>query len=68
MNKVSIIAILSAVFYGISIPFSKIMLIKGVNPMVLGGLTYLGAGFGLLLFSLMKSFKQERIMQNPLGK
>ncbi|MBR2068602.1 MAG: DMT family transporter [Candidatus Gastranaerophilales bacterium] len=68
MNKVSIIAILSAVFYGISIPFSKIMLIKGVNPMVLGGLTYLGAGFGLLLFSLMKSFKKERIFQNPLGK
>ena len=62
MNKYSLVAILSAVFYALSIPISKLMLLEEVNPVVLGGFTYLGAGVGLLLLNLKNVFKFE----NPL--
>ena len=62
MNKYSLVAILSAVFYALSIPISKLMLLEEVNPVVLGGFTYLGAGVGLLLLNLKNAFKFE----NPL--
>jgi len=61
-------AILSAILYGISIPLSKIFLSKGVNPVVLGGFTYLGAGGGLLLFNLINLIKKKPLFQNSLGK
>lgn len=66
MNKVSLIAILSAVIYGISIPISKVILSHGVDPIVLGSLTYLGAGIGLLLFNSIKLLKKEKLFKNPL--
>ncbi len=66
MNKASLIAILSAVLYGISIPVSKIILSHGINPVVLGGLTYLGAGLGFLIINSVKIFKKEKLFQNPL--
>ncbi|MBR1617567.1 DMT family transporter [bacterium] len=54
-NKVFAIfcAILSALLYGICIPFSK-MLSSHVSSLILGGLLYLGAGFGLLITNFVK--------------
>ena len=62
MNKYSLIAILSALFYALGIPISKLILLEEVNPVVLGGFTYLGAGIGFLLFNFRNMFK----FKNPL--
>jgi len=64
LNKYSLIAILSAVFYSLSVPISKIMLLQDVNPIVLGGFTYLGAGIGLLFLNIKNKFR----FKNPLTK
>ena len=64
MHKISLIAIISAILYGISIPLSKIFLLNGVNPVVLGGFIYLGAGVGLLLLNTKNKFN----FKNPLTK
>lgn len=42
------LALSSAVLFGVSTPFSKIML-EGASPWLLAGLLYIGAGFGLAL-------------------
>jgi drug/metabolite transporter (DMT)-like permease len=44
-----LIALLSAVLFGASTPFAKIML-GSVDPWMMAGLLYLGAGTGLGLF------------------
>lgn len=44
-------AFLAAFFFGISTPLSKV-LIRDLNPFILAGLLYLGAGIGLSIFSL----------------
>ena len=64
MNKYSLIAILSAFLYALSIPISKIFVLHNISPIVLGGFTYLGAGIGLLLFNAKNSFR----FKNPLTK
>jgi len=66
MKKAKIKALISGALFGVSIPISKIFLNIGINPLVLGAFTYLGAGFGLYLYNLVstKSFK----FQNPLTK
>lgn len=69
MNKAVICAILSAILYSISIPVSKIIMQYNVQPLTMGGLSYLGAGIGLLIFSIIKSiFKKEEFFKNPLTK
>jgi drug/metabolite transporter (DMT)-like permease len=45
------VALLSAVFFGLSTPLSK-MLILEANPFLLAGLLYLGAGLGLIPFGI----------------
>ena len=67
-NKSSILALLSAFLYGISIPLSKIILSHGVQPLVLGGLSYFGAGLGLLILNFAKIFTKEEFFKNPLTK
>ena len=47
-------AILAAALYAINIPLSKLLLIR-VQPTVMAALLYLGAGFGLLLYSLFRT-------------
>jgi drug/metabolite transporter (DMT)-like permease len=46
-------AILAALCYGISIPFSKLLL-EHLSPVFIAGLLYLGAGVGMLLFKVGK--------------
>ena len=55
-----IYAILAAVFYGFSIPFSKPLLLE-LSPLLLAALVYLGAGLGLLGLGLMRPWG-ERLM------
>ncbi len=62
MNKASFAALLSAVFYALSIPISKLLLLENINPVVIGGFTYLGAGIGLFLLNIKNSFR----FKNPL--
>lgn len=51
-NNAIIYAILAASSYGISTPFSKIML-NVLSPTFLSALLYLGAGFGMLLTKML---------------
>lgn len=46
-------AILAAALYALNIPFSKLLLVH-VQPTMMAGLLYLGAGVGLLLYSLLR--------------
>jgi len=47
-------AVLAAVLFGASTPFSKILLRK-TEPVLLAGLLYLGSGVGLAIWSLFRS-------------
>lgn len=54
-------AILAAALYAINLPLSKLLL-KVVSPTMMAAFLYLGAGFGLLLFSGRKK------VENPLTR
>lgn len=59
--KAIIFAILAALLYGISAPVSKILL-RELSPTMMAALLYLGAGIGMLMVSVSKSFSgKERI-------
>lgn len=59
--KAIIFAILAALLYGISAPVSKILL-RELSPTMMAALLYLGAGIGMLMVSVFKSFSgKERI-------
>lgn len=51
-------AILAAALYALNIPFSKLLLIH-VQPTMMAGLLYFGAGFGLLLYSLLTGTRHQ---------
>lgn len=55
------LALLSGIFYAISIPFSKILLTQ-IGSTLLAGLLYLGAGIGIGIIYLIKKifFKQNK--------
>lgn len=48
------LALASAVLFGASTPFAKILLGNGLNPWLLAGLLYLGSGIGLGLLALSR--------------
>ncbi len=48
------LSLLAAFFFGVSTPLSK-ALIYDLNPFLLAGLLYLGAGLGLAAYTLLKS-------------
>lgn len=53
-------ALLAAVLYGISAPFSK-MLLKQLSPYMMASLLYLGAGMGMLIINTAKKiFSSEK--------
>ena len=54
-------AILAAALYAINLPLSKLLL-KVVSPTMMAAFLYLGAGFGLMLFSGRKK------VENPLTR
>ena len=46
------LAIASAVLFGASTPFAKLLLGEGISPWLLAGLLYLGSGIGLGIIHL----------------
>ncbi len=56
-----ILALLAAFFFGVSTPLSKALL-GGLNPFLLAGLLYLGAGIGLSVYTLLRG---GRLMPPP---
>lgn len=57
-------AILAAALYALNIPFSKLLLVH-VQPTMMAGLLYFGAGLGLLLYRLLTG---NRHSADPLTK
>ena len=57
-NIATIYAIAAAALYAINIPFSKLLLTK-VQPTMMAAFLYLGAGLGLLIYSLLGREKEE---------
>ena len=56
MHRGVVYALLAAVLFGASTPFSKI-LIGQVAPVTLAGLLYLGSGLGLLAWFIVRAMK-----------
>lgn len=66
-NRYILIAILAAFLYGVTAPFSKLILQK-LSPTFLAALLYLGAGFGMLFISLYRTIKKKRIVEARITK
>lgn len=63
-NIATIYAIAAAALYAINIPFSKLLLTQ-VSPTMMAAFLYLGAGLGLLVYSLLRKEKEN---SEPLTK
>lgn len=53
-NIAAFFAILAAALYAVNIPASKLLL-ESVDPTMMAGFLYLGAGIGMLIYGLIKS-------------
>ena len=60
-------ALLSAVLFGASTPLAK-MLLSGVDPWMMAGLLYLGAGFGLAVLHFSRSVSGLPVVEAPLRR
>ncbi|MTI55410.1 MAG: EamA/RhaT family transporter [Geosporobacter ferrireducens] len=60
-------AILAAALFGMSAPFSKLLLVK-IPPLMLSALLYLGAGLGMLLIDLGKRILGVERVEAKLAK
>ena len=68
MNKTGILlALLSALLFGASTPFAKLLL-GTVDPWMMAGLLYLGAGLGLAIFHLSRSLTGLAAVEAPLRR
>lgn len=68
MNRIGIsLALLSAVLFGASTPFAKILL-GSVNPWMMAGLLYLGAGVGLAAVHLSRTALRIPAVEAPLRR
>lgn len=62
------LALISAVLFGASTPFAKLLLGDGVNPWLLAGLLYLGSGVGLAMLQLVKRLASVPQSEAPLRR
>lgn len=60
-------AILAAALFGMSAPFSKLLLIK-IPPLMLSALLYLGAGLGMLLVEMGRKLLKYEAVEAKLEK
>ncbi len=60
-------AVLAAALYGISAPFSKLLLVK-LSPTFMAALLYLGAGLGMLIVNLFKILSKHEIIEAKITK
>lgn len=63
VNKGIIFAIIAAICYGISSPFSKLLL-DYISPMFMAGFLYLGAGLCMGIFYIINLIKHAKITLN----
>jgi len=61
-------ALASAVLFGASTPFAKLLLGQGVNPWLLAGLLYLGSGAGLSAIYLARRALGVASVEAPLRR
>src|SRR5512140_2307053 len=61
-------ALASAVLFGASTPFAKLLLGQGVNPWLLAGLLYLGSGFGLSAIHVARRALGVTSVEAPLRR
>ena len=66
-NKATLFAILAAAFYAINIPLSK-LLMNNVEPTMMAGFLYLGAGIGLIIYSIICRAFGKEIISEPLTR
>jgi drug/metabolite transporter (DMT)-like permease len=59
---------MSALLFGASTPFSKLLLVHGVGPWLLAGLLYLGSGLGLVAAYLARGFFGFASSEAPLRR
>ncbi len=62
-----LLAIWAAVLYAVSIPVSKLLLVK-VPSTLMAGFLYLGAGIGMLLISMCKKLQKKDHIEQKLSK
>jgi len=62
------LALASAVLFGTSTPFAKLLLGDGVNPWLLAGLLYLGSGIGLATLQLVRWLASAPQSEAPLRR
>jgi len=62
------LAIISAVLFGMSTPVSKILLGVGMDPQLLAGFLYLGAGIGLALLYIGRAALGRPSSETPLRR
>ena len=63
-----VLALLSAVLFGASTPFAKLLLGNGINPWLLAGLLYLSSGIGLSLVHFGRHFLGIAATEAPLRR
>ena len=67
MRKGIIMAILAAVLYAVSSPFSKVLL-NEMPPTLMAGFLYLGAGVGMSLIAVLRRVRQAETTEIHLSK
>jgi drug/metabolite transporter (DMT)-like permease len=60
-------AILAAALFGMSAPFSKLLLV-GIPPLMLSALLYLGAGMGMLIIENIRRVSKSKLIEARLSK
>ena len=63
----TIYAIMAAALYAINVPISKILL-NHVEPTMMASFLYLGAGLGLLAYSLVEKISGKEVKREPLTR
>ena len=68
MSRIGIVlALLSAILFGASTPFAKLLL-GSVDPWMMAGLLYLGAGLGLAVIHMLRAVLQLPAIEAPLRR
>jgi drug/metabolite transporter (DMT)-like permease len=62
------LAILSAILFGASTPFAKLLLGDGPDPWLLAGLLYLGSGTGLAIVHRIRGATGGAAAEAPLAR
>ncbi len=66
-NIAAAFAVLAAALYAVNIPFSKLLL-NNIGPTMMAALLYLGAGIGLMLYSLIFRVLGNTSVNEPITK